>query len=259
MTTKLLVVDDEATIRNFLVRVLERAGYEVHGAADGREALSMMENTPFDLLLTDIKMGHMDGVELLKVAHENYPDMTVILFTGHATVPSAVEALRKGAFDYLLKPVENEEIVRVVAEGLQHRERQQRRDRLEQIAGQIAQVVQLEDAAVLPAAGHRVIQVGALELDLDAYTVELDGQRLDLTPTEFRLLAELARSSGAALDYVALVQNACGYSCTRQEAREIIGTHVLNLRRKMDIKKDQTYYVESVRGVGYRLIPPDHR
>jgi DNA-binding response OmpR family regulator len=253
--TKLLVVDDEPVIRNFLVRVLESAGYEVQAACDGREALGCLDAAPFDLLLSDIKMDHLDGVELLGEARSRYPDLAVILLTGHATVPSAIEALRRGAHDYLLKPVKNEDILAAVAAALDDRERQQRRDRLEALAGQMLDVLGTDPAPTPP--DRAVIAAGPLQLDTAAYIATLDGARLDLTPTEFRLLAELSRDPGVTLDYVRLVEGACGYTCTRQEAREIIGTHVLNLRGKLGIAPGEPLYVESMRGVGYRLIPAD--
>lgn len=256
-SNRILVVDDEPAIRSFLVRVLEHEGYDVQAARDGQEALRYLELSAYDLLLTDIKMDHLDGVELLQEARNRYTDLAVILLTGHATVPSAVAALREGAFDYLLKPVKNEEIISAVAAGLHERERQQRRDRLEKIAAQFAEVVQPNEQAVSRWEPHLVI-VGALRLDTAAYQAALDGELLDLTPTEFRLLLMLAGAPGAAMDYVTLVQSACGYTCERHEAREIIGTHVLNLRQKLGIDPGHRYFVESVRSVGYRLVYPDN-
>lgn len=258
--SRVLIVDDEPVIRSFLVRVLERAGYEVQAASNGHEALDYLEATPFDLLLTDIKMDQLDGVELLRRAKAQQPDLSVILLTGHATVSSAVAALRQGAYDYLLKPVKNEDLVTAVAAGLEERARQQRRDRLEQIAAQMLDVVmQSPEAGDTPVStpGKRLVICGELTLDIAAYTASLADDPLNLTPTEFRLLLELSRIPGVTLDYVKLVQAACGYTCTRHEAREIIGTHVLNLRQKLGVKPGQALYIESIRGVGYRLIPPD--
>lgn len=259
---RILVVDDETVIRSFLVRVLERAGYDVEAASDGRAALNCLTQRRFDLLLSDIKMEHLDGVELLREAKTHQPDIAVILLTGHATVPSAIEALRQGAHDYLLKPVKNEDILQAVEAGLDSRKRQQRRDQLEAIAEQMLTVVQGGGAladdtspADAPPARQKLV-LGTLELDASAYIARLNDTRLDLTPTEFRLLLELTRANGAAIDFVNLVQSACGYTCTRNEAREIIGTHVLNLRSKLGIESGAPYYVESVRGVGYRLVPP---
>lgn len=250
----MLVVDDEAAIRNFLVRVLQLGGYEVTAAGDGREALEKLEGAAFDVLLTDIKMDRLDGVELLHLAKERYPDLAVILLTGHATVPSAIAALRQGAHDYLLKPAKNEDILAAVESALTDRARQQRRDRLEQIAAQFIDVVQPEMQTVAQAT-KSPIAYGDLTFDVGGFRASLRGQALDLTLTEFRLLLELARAPGETIGYVALVQSACGYTCSRHEAREIIGAHVLNLRKKLGIEPDSALYIESVRGVGYRLIP----
>lgn len=253
MKTSILVVDDEPVVRGFLVRVLEQAGYDVRAAHNGREAMQRLEESAFDVLLTDIKMDLLDGVQLLAQTKTHYPDTVVILLTGHATVQSAVDALRLGAHDYLLKPVKNEEILTAILSGLKARTRQRRADQLEQIAAQMLHIMQEEPG---PAASEKtVVSCGPLQLDPEAYLVTLDGESLDLTPTEFRLLLTLTRAPGAALDYVRLVQFACGYTCTRQEAREIIGTHVLNLRQKLGIAPKHSLYIESVRGIGYRLIP----
>ena len=253
---KLLIVDDEQSIRDFLVRVLEREDYEVQTARNGAEALERLNQERFDLLLSDIKMDNVDGVELLGRAREKYADLAIILLTGHATVQSAVAALRRGAHDYLLKPVKNEDIVLAVAQGLKARTRKQRRNRLEQLASQMMTVFdgdmnakQAHEAASAP------VQLGNLHLDPRAYKARLADKPLDLTPTEFRLLEHLSHEPGTTFDYVTLVQAACGYSCTRQEAREIIGTHVLNLRQKLEIPSASPLYVESIRGIGYRLIP----
>lgn len=250
----MLIVDDEAAIRNFLVRVLQLSGYEVTAACDGLEALEKLEGAAFDVLLTDIKMDRLDGVELLRAAKERYPDLAVILLTGHATVPSAITALRQGAHDYLLKPAKNEDILSTIAAALQNRAHQQRRDRLEQIAVQLLDVVQ-PDMQTAAQTTKTSIAYGELAFDVGGFRASLGSRMLDLTPTEFRLLIELAHAPGETIGYIALVQSACGYTCSRHEAREIIGAHVLNLRKKLGIEPETGLYIESVRGVGYRLIP----
>lgn len=254
MSNRVLVVDDEAAIRNFLVRVLQLGGYEVTAAGDGREALEKLEGAAFDVLLTDIKMDRLDGVELLRVAKERYPDLAVILLTGHATVPSAIAALRQGAHDYLLKPAKNEDILASIAAALHSRARQQRRDRFEQIAAQFLDVG-MDDIRTAAQTTKAPLAYGELAFDVVGFRSSLGGQVLDLTPTEFRLLLELARAPGETIGYIALVQSACGYTCSRHEAREIIGAHVLNLRKKLAIEPKTALYIESIRGVGYRMIP----
>jgi DNA-binding response OmpR family regulator len=252
-TATILVVDDEATIRNFIVRVLEREGYRVESAADGQAAYERLQAEHFDVLLTDIKMNYMDGVGLLRLAKRAQPDLAVILFTGHATVQTAVEALRNGAFEYLLKPVKNQHIVETVEKALRYRETEQRRDRLESLASQILDAFE-PGSKTAAATTTDTLTVGPLRLDLAAFQSYQADKPVALTPTEFRLLATLAQQPGHVFNYVTLVEEACGYTCPRNEARQIIGTHVINLRNKLNIDADEVGYVASVRGVGYRLI-----
>lgn len=249
----ILVVDDEPAIRSFLVRVLQRGGYSVQDARNGQEALEYLGRAPFDLLLTDIKMDRIDGVTLVSEAHHRYPDMAVILLTGHATVASAVIALRQRAYDYLLKPVKNEDILAAVASALRERTRQQRRDRLEYLADQMLDIMQPEERAPVPATSPDIACWG-LRINPVNYTAILHNKPLPLTPTEFRLLVTFIRAPDAVIDYVRLVQAACGYTCERHEAQEIIGTHIRNLRQKLRVTAGQPLYIEAVRGVGYRLL-----
>ncbi len=250
----ILIVDDEATIRNFLVRVLERESYTVTAAQNGVEALRVLESLPVDLMLSDIRMDAMDGVDLLKQARERYPDLAVLLLTGHATVDSAIAALRHGALNYLLKPIKNEELVAAVVAGLEVRQHQQRRDKLEVLAQQFSQVVTPEDHTAIRQ--DTTITYGKIRLNLAGYIAHYEDKRLNLTPTEFRLLAKFTQAPGVVFDYVELVRDACGYVCARHEAQEIISTHIRNLRSKLSIAPEGAAYIESVRSVGYRLSMP---
>ncbi|MGD8996107.1 MAG: response regulator, partial [Syntrophobacterales bacterium] len=98
---RLLVVDDEEITRNNLQHVLEKEGYQVVPVADGAEALQQLEKSPFDAVLSDLLMLKVGGMELLQTVKDRYPQTEVVIITGYATVPSAVEALQKGAYHYL--------------------------------------------------------------------------------------------------------------------------------------------------------------
>jgi two-component system response regulator HydG len=104
MPDTVLVVDDESSIRQICAEALQDAGYEVRLAEAGRTATSMLDNGGVDIVLTDLKMPEMTGLELLARIKENYPSVDVILMTAHATVSTAVEALKLGAYDYIIKP-----------------------------------------------------------------------------------------------------------------------------------------------------------
>ncbi len=111
-----LVVDDEQVVRDSLKEWLqEEEGYSVTVAASGPEALSLLAETPAHLMLADVKMPGMDGVELLAKARELDPELTVIMMTAYATVETAVDAMKKGALDYLLKPFETDKLIPMVA------------------------------------------------------------------------------------------------------------------------------------------------
>src|SRR6185503_8006538 len=110
-TGHILIVDDEPSLRQTMARILQRAGYEVTTAADGKEALTLVSQHIFDLLYLDIRMPDINGLELLKTIHAKFPDLPVILFTAQPDLNSAVEALRRGATDYLLKPLKPQTVI----------------------------------------------------------------------------------------------------------------------------------------------------
>ena len=104
--TKILVIDDERSIRNTLKEILEFEKFEVEVAEDGIEGLEKLEKTNFDVVLCDIKMPRMDGVEVLEKIHAMDPDTTVVMISGHGTIETAVEAIKKGAYDFISKPLD---------------------------------------------------------------------------------------------------------------------------------------------------------
>lgn len=101
---RILAVDDESSIRETLRSILETEGYAVEVAQDGREALDLFKNQNFDVVLCDVKMQGMDGIEVLVALRELAPDLPVIMISGHGTIDTAVESLRKGAYDYNKNP-----------------------------------------------------------------------------------------------------------------------------------------------------------
>ncbi|MHB8835081.1 MAG: sigma-54-dependent transcriptional regulator [Candidatus Methylomirabilia bacterium] len=121
MTKRFLIVEDEATLRESLKRVFGREGYDVEAANSAEEALSRIESEAFDVILTDIILPGIDGIELLGKVREQTANQIVIVMTAYATLDTAVRALRAGAYDYVIKPVIHEEIKRIVRNALQTR------------------------------------------------------------------------------------------------------------------------------------------
>jgi len=103
---RILIIDDEKSIRSTLREILEYENYHVEEAAEGIEGLSKADKEKFDIILCDIKMPKMDGIEVLEKLHEKNPDIPVVMISGHGNIDTAVEAIKKGAFDFISKPLD---------------------------------------------------------------------------------------------------------------------------------------------------------
>jgi DNA-binding NtrC family response regulator len=122
---KILIVDDELVVRDSLGKWFSSEGYQARPMGSAREALEAIQNDDFDLALIDIKMPGMDGMELQSRLREADPDLTVIIMTGYASVETAVQALKRGAYDYITKPVDPDELLHLVSNALEHRHAKQ--------------------------------------------------------------------------------------------------------------------------------------
>src|SRR5580658_8541468 len=135
---KLLIVDDELSVRDSLAKWFVEEGYEVATAENANEALTRVAEQTFDVALVDIKMRGTDGIELQRRLHEIYPDMMVIIMTGYASVETAVAALKNGAYDYVNKPLDPDEIAHLISKAMSHRRTQQENVRLKETVAEIA-------------------------------------------------------------------------------------------------------------------------
>ena len=119
---RILVVDDEKVALNNLMYILKKEGYEVTGTQSGPRALSLLEEEEFDLILTDLKMEKVDGMQILNRSRELHPGTEVIMITGYATLDSAISAMKAGAYHYISKPFKLDEVRKVVKEALEKKE-----------------------------------------------------------------------------------------------------------------------------------------
>src|SRR5919112_2322945 len=142
-TRRVLVVDDEESVRITTAAILEQEGYEVSTAESGREALASAARAHFDLVLTDLRMDDMDGMALLHELQLRHPGVVTVVLTGYASIESSIDALRQGVYDYLVKPCVIEDLKRTVSRALEHRE--QRR----QISELSSPVVEVWDGVLL--------------------------------------------------------------------------------------------------------------
>ena len=125
MSARILVVDDEEIVIRSCLRVLEGNGYEIDVAHDGHEALRKVESNTYDVMILDIMMPNLGGMEVLRRVKETHPDINVIMITGLSQIDTAVQAMKLGAFDYISKPFEPDEIKLVVERALERRRRLQ--------------------------------------------------------------------------------------------------------------------------------------
>src|SRR5215510_14844050 len=130
---RLLVVEDDTTVRDFCVRLLRMNGYQVLSANNGVEALERLKERRYDLVFTDLQMPQMGGIALLQEMRQRYPETDTIVFTAHATVETAREALKLGAFDYLTKPVSVDDLERTVRRAMEWRRVRLEKERLSEI------------------------------------------------------------------------------------------------------------------------------
>jgi DNA-binding NtrC family response regulator len=141
---RILVVDDERAVRMMLETALRAQGYRVQAAASGREARDQLKDEEFDLVLLDLQLGDTDGIEILRELKHFWPATEVILLTAHGSINSAISALRHGAFDYLLKPAQIQDIRERVERGLEQRRVSQQRGELLQRISESARALGIE-------------------------------------------------------------------------------------------------------------------
>lgn len=260
----ILIIDDEASLRQTLARILQRAGFEVTTAANGAEGASLVSQHPFDLVYLDIRMPDMSGLELLKSIHAKYPDLPVILFTAQPDLNSAVDALRNGATDYLLKPLKPQAVVERTQSILVNQQKERRKREIQrQIDSLQSELNELESpkgekaeskAEQASTSDDRFLKRGALTLDLHTRRVTMNERVINLPPTSFDYLLALARHTPNVVGYQTLVSEAQGYETDVREAQELTKWHIHHIRQAIEPDSRNPVHVINVRGTGYRLV-----
>ncbi|MDA3005583.1 MAG: response regulator transcription factor [Actinomycetota bacterium] len=219
----ILAVEDERSIRKLLRLYLDEAGYTVTEAADGAEALAKMRTGGIDLVLLDLMIPEIDGLEVCRRIRADHPSIPIIMLTARDDEASRVTGLEMGADDYVTKPFSPRELVARVKAVLRR--------------------VQGEQELTGP------LRAGRVEMDPVSRTCRLDGDDVELTRLEFDLLAELAAHPNVVFTRERLLERVWGYQSG--VGGKTVDVHVANLRRKLG--KDLP--IVAVRGVGYRLDP----
>jgi DNA-binding response OmpR family regulator len=246
----MLVVDDELAMRETLQEILELEGFQVSQADSGERALEILGQAKIDLMLLDLKMQGMDGVQTTAAAKHLSPETVIIMLTAHGTLESAIGAMRYGAFDYLLKPAAVPDILASVQRGLSHHTQMLRQRDLVGLMQRA--ITELHPAGSATAAkGERHLKLREIDLDLQRHIAAVRDQVLDLTLTEFRMLTYLMEHPDQVISPRELVAAVQGYQSDEHEARAIVRVHIRRLRQKIEPDPDQPIYVLNVRGVGY--------
>jgi two-component system KDP operon response regulator KdpE len=225
----ILVVDDEAPMRKLLSSNLKASGYAVSTAADGTEAIKLMEEHPFDLLLLDISLPGPDGLQVLDAVRRDLRT-PVLMLSGRSRERDKVGAFELGADDYVAKPFGIAELLARV------------RALLRRVSGG-------PDASAPP------YRYDGLEVDFAARRVRLHGAEVPLTRREYEVLAYLAHNAGKVLLHRQLLQAVWGGQYG--EEVDYIWTFVQRIRRKLEPDRNQPRYVLTEVGVGYRMPEPD--
>jgi len=210
----ILIIDDEAGLRQTMARILLRAGFEVTTVASGKETLAILNEHTFDLIYLDIRMPDMNGLDVLKTIHELFPDLPVVLFTAQPDLHSAVEALRRGATDYLLKPLKPELIVdrtrTIISEQTKKKRRREIQRQMDELQAELDTLdgvipTEKKTGQLVDPTSDRFIRRGALTLDLHTHRVMVNDRSVSLAPTSFDYLLVLARHSPQTVDFQTLV------------------------------------------------------
>jgi DNA-binding response OmpR family regulator len=255
---RLLIVDDERTTRLSLSEIFTLRGATTSTAADGAEALELLQHGEFDLIVLDLKMPGIGGLQVLEYVQEHSPGTVCVLLTAHATIDSAIYALRRGAFDYILKPAQPKTIIEVVERGLAKRQEFRRRQTLVDLMEQTVEAFKTGAPAPAVAAppipvGSAMPQTGNLSIDLQRREAKLNDQVLDLTPTEFDTLAYLINNAERVVSCRDLVKAVHGYDTTEHAARPIMRVLIHRLRQKIETNATDPLRLLTIRSAGYMV------
>jgi DNA-binding response OmpR family regulator len=230
MGGKILVVDDDKKTVDLIRLYLEREGYWVVAAYNGKQALDLARRKRFDLVVLDLMLPEMDGLDVCRALREE-SDIPIVMLTARTTEEDMLLGLGLGADDYIPKPFSPRTLVARVQAVLRR-------------------------TGNVDIAAPAQIQIGDLEMDYLRHEVRVKKQPVNLTPKEFKVLEILIREPGRVFSRGELLENAFGFSYEGLE--RTVDVHIMNLRRKIEANPARPTYIETVYGVGYRLADIHH-
>lgn len=239
MKSNILVVDDEPVARQSLSDILRLEGYSVNSVPNGQAAVEYVRTHPVELMVVDLRMPGMDGLEVVQVVNQVSPETEVILLTAFGTTETAIQALRLRIHDYLLKPAPPSQVVQSIKKGLARREA-----RLKARGGTTTSN-EVDESVI-----EFTLKDGT-HIDLSRRQIRKRDQIIHLTPAEGRLLRVLIENPGRVYSHRELVLLVQGYDTSQREAPEILRPLVSRLRHKLEAFPSLSDRIVSVRGTGY--------
>jgi len=238
MKSNILVVDDEPVARQSLSEILRLEGYAVNSVPNGQAAVEYVRTHPIELMVVDLRMPGMDGLEVVQVVNQISPETEIILLTAFGSTESAVQALRLRIHDYLMKPAPPAQVISSVKKGLARREA-----RLKARSGSSTGEVD-----------ENIVEFSLKDgthIDLSRRQIRKRDEIIHLTPAEGRLLRVLIENPGRVYSHRELVLLVQGYDTSQREAPEILRPLVSRLRHKLEAFPSLSDRIVSVRGTGY--------
>ncbi len=230
-SARILLVDDEQAIQTLLSYPLRRDGYEVVTATDGRQALDRFAEQRFDLVVLDVMMPNMDGIEVCRRLRSR-SQVPIIMLTARDDENEKVLGLEIGADDYITKPFS-----------------------VRELRSRIRAALRRSDFSRAQEGSSEPIEAGELRIDFERRTVAVRGDEAELTYVEFEILAALMRSSGKVLSREALLEAVWGDAAYRDP--RTVDVHIRHLREKLEADPSAPEHLFTVRGVGYRFRDPE--
>jgi DNA-binding response OmpR family regulator len=232
MAEKVLIVEDDETLLGVLKYNLVKAGYSAITAQDGRQAIQSAREGKPDLIVLDLMLPEMDGLEVTRVLRKDL-NTPILILTARAEEIDKIVGLEVGADDYLTKPFSMRELLARVKALLRRSE------------------MSREDQAQGPRAESAIIRGGDIEIDISRHTVRVRGNSLEMTPKEFDLLAFLIRNQGQVFSREKLLEKIWGYEYAGDT--RTVDVHIRWLRQKVEEHPDHPVILATVRGVGYKF------
>jgi DNA-binding response OmpR family regulator len=262
---RILIVDDERHIRSPLAHALRLSRYVVDEAEDGEQALSKLETATYDVMLLDLRMPGLYGVDVMRRAHRMCPDLLILILTAHATLESALAAVKSEAVDYLLKPVSVHQVIDTVARVLHDRSYQQRQRLLLQTISRATDELRQTEPhrggqQHFDASWDHLLQRPPLLLDIRQQRVQIESREgtrsAELTKNETAILAALMRSGDTVFSCQQLMLQALGFASDPTTAQNAVRPIIFRLRQKIEDNPKRPKLLQTVRGSGYFLSLP---